>query len=159
MIKRIALIFLVLLMLGTGTMAFAKTGLGVAAGAPIGGNLPGTNTMLSLKIDSVPLLLGIGVRVRNDNFNIGITADNWIANNNLIDFLNWYIGVGGYVGLGIGGNASIDAGIRIPIGLNTFLLDRVLELFLEVAPTIGVALPLDFPTWGFQSAFGFRIWF
>ncbi|NCN05965.1 MAG: hypothetical protein GW949_10085 [Spirochaetales bacterium] len=158
--KRIVLIGLILLLTAGGTGLFAKSAIGVSAGLPIGPGLAGSNVMLSLKIDSFPLLLGLGAQL-GDSANIGITADYWITNPNLTGILNWYLGVGGYLGIGIDSDVQVDLGFRIPVGLNIFILDRALELFLEIAPTISAAFedPVRFPVIGAQGALGFRVWF
>ena len=159
--KRILVAVLVLVIFLAAAPAFARTGLGVSAGLPLGAGLPGNNVMLSLKTDSFPLLLGLGASLGSAYTSIGITADYWILNNNLAGPLNWYIGLGGYAALGLGSTASIDLGARLPIGLNLFVLDGVLEFFVEAAPAIGVGFsdPVRFPVLGAQSAVGFRIWF
>lgn len=160
--RKVLIVLLVLAMLGAGSSVFARTGVGISAGLPIGPGLPGSNLMLSLKLDSFPLLLGIGGSFGENQIRLGITADYWIANNNLASILNWYIGIGGFFGAGIAENGGdFDAGLRIPIGLNIFVLDRVLELFVEIAPAIGVRFgnTVQFPALGAQGALGFRVWF
>jgi hypothetical protein len=51
---------------------------------------------------------------------------------------------------------TVDFGARIPVGLQVFLIDNVLEIFLEIVPTIGF-LPtiIAFPEW--QGYLGFTI--
>jgi hypothetical protein len=159
--KKVLIVLLVLAMLGAGSTVFARTGVGISAGLPIGPGLPGSNLMLSLKLDSFPLLLGLGGQFTN-GVRVGITADYWIANRNLASVLNWYIAVGGYLGVSVvNETGSLDAGLRVPIGLNIFALARVLELFVEIAPAIGANFsdPVKFPVIGAQGALGFRVWF
>jgi len=135
--------------------AVFATGIGVAAGLPLGG-LPGSNVMLSLKLDSVPLLMGIGFSIGSTNTSFGFTGDWWAVNSNLFSFVNFYLGPGFYVGYA--GNLML--GGRLPVGLNIFPIKN-LELFVEIAPTLAVQFgnPVEFPVFGFQGAFGLRFWF
>ena len=72
----------------------------------------------------------------------------------LIDFLHFFLGVGAYGQL-ILEPTTFDLGARIPLGLQVFLIDNVLELFLEAAPALGF---LPTPHWaGFQGYVGFTI--
>lgn len=157
--KKVLLLVLALAILGSG-VGFAKNGLGVFASLPVGQGLP-VSVMASLKFDSVPLVFGIGASI-GTHTRLGVTADYWIANNNLVSVLNWYIGIGAYVGLGVSQNYStLDLGVRVPIGLNVFVFDRVLEFFAELAPTLGASFsdPVTFPVLGLQAGLGARIWF
>ncbi|KGE71077.1 BAPKO_0422 family outer member beta-barrel protein [Spirochaeta lutea] len=143
-----------------GMTSLSAMGLGVAAGLPLGNGLPGNNVMLSLKLDNTPLLFGIGAQIGSNFTSIGVTADYWITNESLAAPLNFYLGVGGYLGLSLGNSTTLSLGARIPVGLNIFIL-RSLELFVEVAPALGVGFsdPVQFPQVGVQGAFGFRVWF
>lgn len=158
--KQILVLSFILVFFLLATSAFAL-GLGVSAGLPIGQGMPGNNVMVSLKLDNFPLLIGAGAQIGSHYSSIGLTLDYWIANKALTGPLNWYIGAGAYGIIGLGSPSSLDIGARIPIGLNLFVFDGVLELFTELAPALGVGIsdPLRFPVLGVQSAFGFRIWF
>jgi len=125
---------------------------------PIGNGAYGA--ALSLKLDSFPPVMGISARFSGGTFNLGLTADWWMYHAPLVGILSLYVGPGGYLSLGIGGGtANLDIGARVPVGLQIFPLEP-LELFLEVAPAIGLALnPFNFPTFGLQGALGFRFWF
>lgn len=117
---------------------------------------------LTFQLDKSPYVFGIGARANNGFIAIGMTADMWLAKGKLIDFLNYYAGPGLFAGIA-GGNGymDLDLGLRIPVGINAFLLKNTLELFLEIAPAFGVGLGNEFrfPTLGLQGAFGFRFWF
>ena len=112
--------------------------------------------MLSVKFDTFPAVFGIGASIGSSSIQIGVTADWWLFHQHLFSIVNLYIGPGMYAA--IGGNTSL--GVRVPIGLRAFILDP-LELFIEIAPSIGLRLsdPITFPAWGVQGAFGFRFWF
>jgi hypothetical protein len=154
---KVLVLIIAFAVIGTGS-AFAL-GIGVAAGLPVGEGLPGNNIMLSLKLDSTPLLFGIGAEIGSNYTSIGITADYWLANASLAAPLNYYLGLGGYLGVALGNTTVLSAGARIPIGLNIFVL-RSFEIFIEVAPALGVGFsnPIKFPQVGIQGAFGFRVW-
>ena len=117
---------------------------------------------LTLKLDSAPYVFGFGASLGTGYSAVGFTADLWMAKGKLIDFLNYYAGPGIYLGLaGNNNDFRMNGGLRIPIGVNAFLLNNTLELFLELAPAFGILLadPVKFPTLGLQGAFGFRFWF
>lgn len=137
-------------------------GLGAAFTAPIGSSGVNPGAELSFKLDNAPYVFGLGVYASNGNFHIGATADLWMAQGKLIDFLNYYVGPGLYAGLSSASNVTvIDAGLRIPVGINAFLLNNKLEFFFELAPALGLATGsvFQFPTFGIQTALGFRFWF
>jgi len=148
-------IAIVLLVAIAVPMTFA-TGVGAAFSLPVGGGLPGSGLMLSLKVPEVPFLMGIGFALGTETFQFGLTGDWWVANSNLFSFINYYLGPGFY--LGYSGNLLL--GGRFPIGLNIFPIKN-LELFVEIAPTLSIQFsdPVDFPVFGAQSAFGLRFWF
>ena len=152
--SKILLIALVLLVAVAVPATFA-TGVGAAFGLPFGG-LPGSNVMLSLKLDQVPFLMGIGFSLGETQTSFGFTGDFWVLNENLFSFINYYLGPGFYLGY----SGDVLLGGRLPIGINIFPV-RSLELFLEVAPTLAVRFsdPIVFPEFGFQGAFGLRFWF
>ncbi len=121
---------------------------------PIGG-LPGSNVMLTGKFDQSPVIFGVGMRIGQDTFQLGLTGDVHMVRRQLVNFLNFYVGPGLYLGIG----NDIQIGGRVPIALYAFPID-VLEVFLEVAPTLAVAFdPIVFPVFGVQGSFGFRFWF
>ena len=155
--KNKVIILVVVLLLFTVASTFA-TGVGGAFSfSPIGSS-PYTGGALSFKIDDWPLI-GIAASGSNNVFNIGATADWWFVNENLTGPLNFYMGVGGYGRLSLGSPTDLDVGLRVPLGLNIFVLDP-LEIFLEFAPAAGISVnPFNFPSWGLQSAIGFRFWF
>jgi len=73
----------------------------------------------------------------------------------IVDFLHFFLGVGAYINLYFE-PTDFSLGARIPLGLQVFLIDNVLELFLEVAPTVGFIPALTaFPEW--QGFIGFTI--
>ncbi|MEE9307423.1 MAG: hypothetical protein V3V57_07890 [Spirochaetia bacterium] len=74
----------------------------------------------------------------------------------VIDFLHLFLGVGAYTQILFQQTDVLELGLRIPVGLQVFLVDNVIELFLEVAPTVGFLPTIQaFPMW--QGYIGFTI--
>jgi len=88
--------------------------------------------------------------------NLFLSADYRIVSGyQIVDFLHFFLGVGVYTHIYFN-PADFGLGARIPLGLQAFLVDNVLELFLEVAPTVGFVPTITaFPEW--QGYFGFTI--
>ncbi len=149
--KRNVFILLALICIGAPVFGF---GIGGAFSVGVW-DLP-SQAMLSLKIDAFPTVFAIGASIGSEVFQVGITVDWWLFQINLVRFLYLYIGPGVYAQL----SRSFGIGARIPVGLQVFILDPF-ELFLELAPAIGVRIsdPVKIPAFGLQGAFGFRFWF
>jgi hypothetical protein len=155
--KKVFLIVLVLI-LAASTGAFAIGIGGAFSSSPIGPGAYYGGGALSLKLDGMPLL-GISGYSNSGVFALGGTADWWMVNENLSGILNYYAGIGGYAHISLGSPTAFGFGARIPLGLNAYVLDP-LELFLEIAPAIGVSIGTgSIFDWGLQSAIGFRFWF
>ncbi|MCK4541155.1 MAG: hypothetical protein KAU17_02855 [Spirochaetales bacterium] len=155
--KKIVLIALVFLILSVVSVS----ALGIGAAYSLNFLESGTDgAAVSLKLDGLPLL-GIRFSIGTPT-SIGLTADWWMYQKPLAGMLGLYAGPGGYVNVAIpdGGDSTVDLGLRVPVGLQIFPLD-FLELFIEVAPSIGIIIadPVTFPDFGLQGAFGFRFWF
>jgi hypothetical protein len=74
----------------------------------------------------------------------------------VIDFLHLFLGVGAYTQIDFEQADAFELGLRIPVGLQVFLVDNVIELFLEVAPTVGFLPTIQaFPRW--QGYIGFTV--
>jgi hypothetical protein len=88
--------------------------------------------------------------------NLFLSADYRIIDGyQIVDFLHFFLGLGAYVRLHFE-PTTVDFGARIPIGLQVFLIHNVLEIFLEVAPTVGfIPTIVAFPEW--QGYIGFTI--
>lgn len=153
--KRIMIALLAIAFFIVSTTAYSW-GIGASFGVQALGGNPGQNVLLSVKPDQEPFLLGVGVRLHEEDINLGLTADWWAVNEHLAGFINIYAGPGLYAAIG----NEIGLGGRVPIGLNAFPVDWF-ELFFEVAPTLAIISPggIEFPDFGLQSAIGFRFWF
>jgi hypothetical protein len=72
----------------------------------------------------------------------------------IVDILNFFLGVGAYTSIAFE-PTDFDLGAHLPLGLQVFLIDNVVELFLEAAPAIGF---FPSPHWaGVQGYIGFTI--
>ena len=157
--KRI-IVFVIAVMLLAATGAFAAGGTGLAVGGEASLSFAGTgglpmSAMLMLHLPRFPLMLGIGASLAPA---IGLTADYWATQGKIVSILDWYLGIGGYLLLDFE-PADISLGARIPIGLQIWPLGKSLEIFIEVAPAVGVSLiPTGFD-WHLQGALGLRFWF
>jgi hypothetical protein len=157
--KRI-LILVIAVMLVAATGAFAAGGTGLAVGGEaslafaVTGGLP-MSAMLMLHLPRFPLMLGIGASTAPA---LALTGDYWAAQGKIVSIFDWYIGIGGYLLLDFN-PGDISLGARIPIGLQLWPLGRTLEIFIEMAPAVGVSLiPTGFG-WHLQGALGLRFWF
>lgn len=91
---------------------------------------------LALIIRPAPLDFKVGYSF-TDNAWLFLSGDyRIISGYQLIDFLHMFLGVGVYCQIYFDQVDQSELGLRIPVGLQVFLLDNVLELFLEVAPTV-----------------------
>jgi len=131
-------------------------GIGVQGGGTIGASIPGTNAMITFKPDNSNLIFGLGANFEKD-IALGVMADYWFRNDPLGDIVYWYLGLGIYGGLRTGNSTQFAVAARLPLGLNLFLFENFLELYLEGAPAIGVGTQI--PAFGVQIALGFRLWF
>jgi hypothetical protein len=160
--KKLGLLLVFLLTLGAA-QSFAF-GIGVAYTPWFGLGDAATQSngvALSVKFDQTPFLFGIGATIGGSQTNIGLTGDVWMNNGQLIEFLNYYIGLGFYGQIITTENdGAFDLGGRLPIGINAYLL-KTFEFFLEIAPTVGVGIgdPIRFPAFNIQGAVGIRAWF
>ena len=151
--RKKVLMLAVALLLVAAVSGFA-IGIGASFGLDVGETVsPGV--MLSLDLDQVPFLLGVGYNFEEPAM-IGVTADYIMVRENLVDMLNLYAGAGGFLTFAEGAAESqIDFGLRVPLALYMFPVD-FMELFLEFAPAFRFYPTIDL---GMQSAIGFRFWF
>jgi len=141
-----------------------KFGIGVMAGWYGGWGSGGlAHTALSLKIPNVPVFWGANLGFSSDHFSLGISGDKYFIESALVSGigLHWYVGLGAWVDLlWFGDTADLSVGARLPIGLSWHILN-FLELFLDVAPSLGVQIVPEFyfPAGGWPIELGVRFWF
>lgn len=122
---------------------------------------------LTFKFESVPLLFSANWMFTSPRSEIGLTGDVWFVNPEITSFsagsLNFFIGTGFFTRIIFGNDEDFgfNAGLRIPVGVNLYLLDRFVEIFAQVAPSFGLKLlpSLDFDTPFFPVSAGARLWF
>lgn len=160
--KTVLAIFLLILISSTGLFA---TGVGLSWNTIVDDSGVGTGDVAFLvSHDSIPgTILGVRLNSTDDYLFLGVFDDWWLYKTHLTGPLHLSLGLGGFVNMTSANETlTFDLGMRIPIDLRLFVLDP-LEIFLEYAPTIGVAgLPdsVDFPNPQFGGlALGFRFWF
>ena len=146
---KLIVVLIVLFVVATATVSAADGGslrLGLEFGDPIA----------VLIIRPAPFDFKIGYDLQ-DNGWLFLSADYRIVSGyQLIDFVHLFLGVGAYTQIYFQQSDALELGLRRPFGLQVFLIDNVVELFLEVAPTVGFLPTIQaFPRW--QGYFGFTI--
>ncbi len=146
---KVVVVLFILFVVVTTTVSAADKGslrLGLEFGDP----------MAVLIIRPAPFDFKIGYDLQ-DNGWLFLSADYRIVSGYpVIDFLHLFLGVGAYTQIYFQQADALQLGLRIPVGLQVFLIDNVIELFLEVAPTVGFLPTIQaFPRW--QGYFGFTI--
>ena len=144
---KVAMVLMVLLALGAAE-ASAK-GKGLRLGLEFG------NPNAVIIIRPSPLDFRIGYNFASPGY-LFFSADYRIVDAyQIVDFLHFFLAVGAYTNIYFE-PADFHLGARIPVGLQVFLVKNVLELFLEVAPTVGFLPGLTaFPEW--QGFIGFTV--
>jgi hypothetical protein len=164
--KKIILVIALATILATGT-AFADhpTGLGIGV---VGGYLGEWNsgynygaTALSLKLSGIPIYWALRVDLSEWYMSFNVMGDSYLIDQALVDKLvHWYLGLGAYVNLGLFNDSlMLSLGARLPIGLSIQPIP-LLEIFFEVAPSIGLTVvpSFYFPHGGWGGGFGIRLW-
>ena len=150
--KKILLLVAILLLISTAGV-FA-TAVGIQGGLDFVGSPYASNLSLSLKLDDLPMMFGIGWNFQNQ-IAIGASADWWMYHENLVGIINLYLGPGVFAGFSIGNTSTVWAGPRLAAGLQIFPIEP-LEIFLELDPFLTLLPSINF---GFQGAVGVRFWF
>ncbi|MDR2747164.1 MAG: hypothetical protein LBB77_06915 [Treponema sp.] len=162
--KKLLLLFCLALVLTGGVFADHpndEVGVGLFLGggwASVGGGL--FNPGFSLKVPRVPLFWGFNASFGSVT-GLSVSADYYLVDRDLIKDgsfdLDWFLGVGLFSHLYFGDNFTMALGVRLPIGLS-WHINRVFELFLDVAPGIGLKFDSN-PFYGSLAAdLGLRVW-
>jgi hypothetical protein len=147
---KVMAILIVLLVVTTASVSAASKGslrLGLEFGDPIA----------VLIIRPAPFDFKIGYSFESNNPWLFLSADyRIISGYQLVDILHLFLCIGAYTQLPFDHMDDLQLGLRIPVGLQIFLIDNVVELFLEVVPTVGFMPTIEaFPRW--QGYVGFTI--
>ncbi len=163
--KKIAILALVLgIFASTGAFAF---GIGLQYNGEVSeGNDYASGLALTFKTDSIPLVFALNWSLVEDATVVGITGDYWLLNDKITNVgsasLNWFIGLGFFANFAFPDDEFVfTGGVRVPVGLNMFVLKRQFEPFLMIAPSFGVQVvpELDMADVFFPISVGFRFWF
>lgn len=153
--KKLIAVMVLGILIGTASIFAFGIGLQGGGGVGGGGGVSGGGA-LTFKLDTAPWVFAVNL----DLARIGISADQWFLNKPFASPFNFYVGWGVYVGMGLGGRNLLAVGGRIPIGINAFFLDGMLEPYFQIVPSIGVsAIPGIGLDWGVAGNLGFRFWF
>ena len=118
---------------------------------------------LSLKIPKLPIFWAIRLDIEEGYFGLGVSGDYYLIDSKLVPAigLNWYLGLGGGLGLSFGNNwLGFGVAARLPIGLSWQPIP-LLEIFLQAVPSLGVSIlpEFHFPYGGWGGDLGIRLWF
>jgi hypothetical protein len=158
MMKRKVLVLALALTVFTAFSASAYTAaIGGEFALKIGDGLP-NSALLSFRLPKFPPVFGLGVSIPGNGAQSSfvLLADWWLAQGNLVSFVDYYIGPGVFIGI----SDSALVGIRVPVGIDAYPL-KPLEVFIEFAPAVTLIAGenVQIPAWGLQAGFGFRFWF
>jgi len=151
---KVLMLLMVLLALGAASASGQGKGKGKAKGGlRLGLEFGNPNAVLIIRPD--PFDFKVGYNFTQSGY-LFLSADYRIVSGyQIVDFLHFFLGVGAYANIYFE-PADFHLGARIPLGIQVFLLDNVLELFLEIVPTVGLMPALEaFPEW--QGFIGFTL--
>jgi hypothetical protein len=152
--KRSYIIALVMALV-CGMSAFAKGGPGGLSAIGVYGSYGDSvgGVGLNLKFGSFPV---IGVKYGFGSYPyFGLSADYYIIDSyTLVDSLSFFLGAGAYVGLTSGSSNNFDLGLRIPVGLQLWVLKK-LEFYVSAVPEVPL-IPINFDL---AAEFGLRVHF
>ncbi len=155
-----------LFLLVAGTVNVFAFGIGLQANANAGGVFaPGP--ALTFKTDNAPFVFALNWNLQDTVQHFGITADYWFLNKNIGHIgsapINWFLGVGLFGNLTFieEEDVQFSSGLRIPIGLNSFIGNGFFEPFVQIAPSFGLRFVPSLGTENmfFPMSIGFRLWF
>lgn len=154
--KKLFSVLAVLFVLGTVNV-FAL-GIGPQGGYDVGGS---PTADLTFKLDSTPFVFAAGAKLGKDT-SIGVTADYWLANPKIEGTWGYYYGVGAAANMHVTGEAGrFFVGGRALIGTNVYVLDKFIELYLQLAWQPGIGINNE--GIGYEHSFpvnlGLRFWF
>ena len=158
-----SLLVLVLAAIITTGVAFADHpgGFGIGVQGGYGGLGPGG--ALTLKFAHMPIFWAINFGIGPHFSMLEVAGDYYIIDDKLAPEigLHWYLGIGAYVGIGLGANDfNLWGGVRVPIGLSWQPIP-LLELYLQVVPGIGLSILPGIGLWPnfWGGNLGIRLWF
>jgi hypothetical protein len=102
------------------------------------------------------------MKLSDDSFSVDATGDWYLIDADLYAEkgfnLDWFLGAGAYATLGMQKDETLfSLGARLPVGLSWHASKKV-EVFLDLAPSVGFTTEPRFPAWGVTAELGFRVW-
>jgi hypothetical protein len=145
------------LLLVFGAAGAFSIGIGVQGGYD--STIPG-NFAITIKPDSLLTFAG-NYYAGSDHLALGVSLDYWLDNWQITGPLYWFVGLGIGGLFDFGDELGVQLAGRIPIGLNSFFLNRRIELYAQFVPRIGAQFvpAISFVPFGFEGAAGVRFWF
>ncbi len=164
--KKISILFIGLILAGTSSLFSMGIGLQANINA---GDFFAPGVALSLKLDSTPFYFAFNWQFEDEIKNFSLTADYWALDKTLFylgsEPFNLFFGLGGFCNVTIDESTGADffqpsIGLRVPVGIHMYLLDRVFEPFIQVSPSFGISF---IPVLGAGTVYwpisaGVRIW-
>ena len=143
-----------------GTASIFAFGIGVQGGASLGPAIGG-NAALTFKLDNNPWVFAVDGSFHTNRIAVGVTADMWIGTGKISK-----TPIGYFYGWGLAGNIMLGDPLGLGVfaravgGLNIYLLDNFIELYLQLAwqPGIQILPELDPVLVNFPVAAGIRFW-
>jgi hypothetical protein len=129
--KKIFISVCLLFLFATGGFcALSSSCIGFYGDFGIGNGSYGEGLGLTFRIHPIPIMWGVSWDFSSPGY-LAISGDYWVINGPLAGALDYYIGIGAFIGV----STYFDFGVRLPIGFQFFPLPK-LEVFLEGAPTL-----------------------
>ena len=149
---KVVVILIVLFVAATATVSAASKGslrLGLEF---IGGDNQRTGVIV---IRPAPFDLKVGYNFEQDNGWIYVSGDYRIVSGYpIVDFLHLFLSAGAYIQVS-GEPYPFVPGLHIPLGLQIFLIDNVIEIFAEWTPSVGLLPKPSLYPW--RGGIGFTI--
>jgi hypothetical protein len=154
------ILVLIVILCVAATASVSAIGIGVR-GNYGWGNSAGASLLISPTSDASSPGVHFGIDWwTGDSLHVGLTADFLkLVSADIGSNLEFYIRVGLVGGITLGDELGLNAGLRVPIGLDIDL--SPIDIYFEAAPNIGVSVLPGFglwQNWG-RAGIGLRFWF
>lgn len=149
---KVMVILFVLFVVATATVSAADKG-SLRLGLEFHGGTDVSRAVLIIR--PAPFDIKLGYNFAETGSAIYLSGDYRIVSGyQLIDFLHLFLSVGAYVQFS-GDPDPFAAGLHVPVGLQIFLIDNVVEIFAELIPAIPLFPSPDFLPW--RGGIGFTV--
>ena len=149
---KVVVVLFVLFVVATTTVSAADKG-SLRLGLEFNGGTDVSRAVLIIR--PAPFDIKVGYNFAQADSAVYLSGDYRIVSGyQLIDFLHLFISAGAFVEIG-GDPDAFVGGLHVPIGLQLFLVDNVIEIFAELIPAIPLFPSPDFLPW--RGGIGFTI--